>query len=80
MGFKPKYHEIWMQAKFFLTCTILSIYGCATEIHMLVSSVGFKLSQKEVNSMLHKPFSSIQYELWVWFEKQATSRCFASLL
>ena len=34
MGFKPRYG---CELSFLLTCTILSLYSCATEIYMLVS-------------------------------------------
>ena len=65
-------------------CTInIIIQLCNRNLH--VGELGFKLSQRVVYSScwtklwLKKAFSNIQYELWVWFEKQG-SQCFASLL
>ena len=82
MGFKPKYG---CELSFLWTnCTInIIIQLCNRNLH--VGELGFKLSQRVVYSScwtklwLKKAFSNIQYELWVWFEKQG-SWCFASLL
>ena len=80
MGFKPKYG---CGLSFPLTCTILILYSCATAIYILVSwdsnSAKGKCTVFWTNLWLKKAVSNIQYELWVWFEKQG-SWCFASLL
>ena len=66
--------QIWMQA----TCSfnlyhIIIIQLCNRNLH--VGELEFKLSQREVYSMLHKPL----IEKWVWFEKQGSGRV-ASLI
>ena len=76
--------QIWRRPKFSLNLYHIIIIKLHNR-NLHVGELGFKLSQREVYSMLHKnlwlkkAFSSIQYELWVWFEKQG-SRCVASLL